>query len=69
MPVTLDDGTLVKVPIGEDEVTHPETGATLVVRWGQDESGSLVVTDIKPKKAAAGATAEVVAAADKAAAD
>jgi len=48
MSIPFTDGTNVVVPLGVAEFQHPVTGITYEVKWGEDESGRLMISDCIP---------------------
>lgn len=47
--VSFTDGICVTIEAGQTEITRTDLGITYTVHWGQDESGSLTVTDAIPQ--------------------
>jgi hypothetical protein len=41
-----DDLGTIEVALGEETITHPDTGVTYEVKWAQDEAGRLVVLEL-----------------------
>jgi len=48
MFIPFTDGTRVVVPLGAASFQHPSTGVTYEVKWGQDETGRLMLSDCIP---------------------
>lgn len=46
--IRLEDGSILKVPIGQDYAVHDETDVTYSIQWAQDEMGRLQVQSWEP---------------------
>ena len=46
--IRLEDGSILKVPIGQDYAVHDETHVTYSIQWAQDEMGRLQVQSWEP---------------------
>ena len=45
VPVTLEGGMQLEVPIGAEYVLNPATNLQYHIRWGQDEEGRIVISE------------------------
>jgi hypothetical protein len=46
--IRLEDGSILRVPIGQDYAVHDETHVTYSIQWAQDEMGRLQVQSWEP---------------------